>query len=322
MTDDMNVASTDEKNYAYYQLRRFCDSVKGVDGPYYDFIVTANQYSNKFAVVVINLSKLTQPVDTIIREYAKVFNGSSIATQLFVPIVFMYVDLASGIAKFQIVVEWNYGVPKVTSSNARQTWNEHNYSILCNYLDQTVRALPLSMWRVVKKIHFSDPTAISADIMYCRTFRDCYRMAEHPKLNSLEMFYRNLRGIPETDYPSDNLDDMILAVIKDRYPNAEKSSSLMVVNTELREYQRYGENGIAQGEILLMPDCSPFEFLNAYPDGIIPRINLSIFNVLTRDGHSSINSPFVYHADSIQAINDLNHLKQATYQPLTQFLVK
>ena len=73
--------------------------------------------------------------------------------------------------------------------------------------------LPIEKWRVIKEIKFEyeiNDQIFYGTVVYLRKFSECYKM-QTPKIdNDIETIKRYMVGIPQEEYPNDELDDVII----------------------------------------------------------------------------------------------------------------
>ena len=86
--------------------------------------------------------------------------------------------------------------------------------------------------------------SIEGKFVYLRNLSETYKMQAVPEnLSFKDKFYRLLNGIPQKEYPTDFLDEVIQKSINRQFPDNNSHSSLMVFSTELRnvflKYNRY-----------------------------------------------------------------------------------
>lgn len=98
----------------------------------------------------------------------------------------------------------------------------------------TTSSLPMDFVRVKKTITLNSEQVPEAEIIYFRKFSSEYKMMQ--QYNTYEdRFNRLLYGIPQNEYPEDDLDKEILKEIRKTYPHATIKSSLLLFDIELMD---------------------------------------------------------------------------------------
>lgn len=98
--------------------------------------------------------------------------------------------------------------------------------------------LPIEYIRVVKTIDLQADGYFDARIIYLRRFYgEEYRMQQHAEVTQEERFDRLLNGTPQNEYPSDDLDDLILSELRKEYPNASLKNKLLLFDVDLLNYR-------------------------------------------------------------------------------------
>lgn len=311
------------KVVAYYKLKKQDLTVEVVkDCSYYDFLLVAYDQSSRFAIKVYTTDHIkSDDIITLTREIQANYERAS---ELRIPIVLLYVNLTDGSLKFQKLLNWNFGIGKIADVRYEQIldWNSKNISILLAELGNEIRVLPESMFSVIKTISIQDEKYLEAKIIYLRKLHEGYKMNQKPgNLSEIESFTRCLEGIPEDYYPSDLLDRKIFEAVKKIYPNSTFRSSLLILNTEIRDLQHYSKLNSSNGRCFFMPDSSSvMDFLSQKVDGIIPNVNV----MAAYTPHLRYNPNGVFESNfsvecTIDEINDIENALE-TYRPLTDYL--
>jgi len=162
-----------------------------------------------------------------------------------IPIIMLAVNPTARKVNFGFQVVWHHG--KATIYN-KVKFRELTYrswgTALDNLLsmDDVIRVLNQNNLKVVKHLHISKNVAGEehfADVIYLRNLTKDYRMADKEIVDQKEKFNRFIFGIPDDEYPSDNLDGWIEELIGSKYKIEKRENSLLLFTTELRDLQVY-----------------------------------------------------------------------------------
>ena len=182
---------------------------------------------------------------------------------------------------------------------------------------QRVVQLPLENLRVKKTIHLNTKDFVEADIIYLRKFNNNYHMSTPPVLTEQERFNRILSGTPENEYPQDDLDNLILDVVKKQYPEAKVQSSLLLFDVDLIDIRHIKDKRKALFSIHSVSTVyNPLgEIIGAGQNNI--TINLEIYyypNLFKAFGISPIEQPIIINSQLI------SHFQQllTTYEPISE----
>lgn len=176
------------------------------------------------------------------------------------PLVLMLVDELGQSVKAALVVENHFGMPLVNNEINFKQINEENWPLIYDTIksaSNTIRVLEYSNCKIVKRITFQYPGEHhegTGHMLYLRHFRQDYRMRPREYSNRQQQFELYLKGIPEEDYPKDEVDELILHSIQSCYQGAKMKSSLLLLNTELRDFRRELQtNSTIEGRIEFIP---------------------------------------------------------------------
>lgn len=75
------------------------------------------------------------------------------------------------------------------------------------------------------------------DIVYLRDYLESYEIKNIQATNGQEIEKLLSPNCPQEDYPHDELDDMILAMVKEKFPDTKAHNHLLVCSNELRNLQ-------------------------------------------------------------------------------------
>lgn len=178
-----------------------------------------------------------------------------------VPIIILAVNPDIRKVNFGFQVVWHHG--KATIYN-KVKFRELTYrswgTALDNLLsmDDVIRVLNKNDLKVIKHLKISKKVGGEehfADVLYLRNLTKNYRMADKEVVDQKEQFNRFVFGIPEEEYPSDDLDGWIEEMIGGAYTIEDRKSGLLLFNTELRDLQVYRNSYLrAEGIILFELD--------------------------------------------------------------------
>lgn len=102
-----------------------------------------------------------------------------------------------------------------------------------------IKWLPDNFFRIVKTIRLNATTLVDAEIVYLRRFTETYKMRTKLPMTDIERFNRLLTGTPESEYPNDELDKLILKNMQRYYPSATVKSKSLLFETELLNLRLY-----------------------------------------------------------------------------------
>lgn len=170
------------------------------------------------------------------------------------PIVLMLVNENSGSIMLSIILYWKYGRAFINNKPKFRTLNENNVRWLSSCIEglyNVISFLDDNDLRVVKQIDLNDDRFEDAHVIYLRNFTATYKMKE--KNPEIDDFERMLNGTPQNEYPNDILDDVILAMIRKKYPNAEIKSSLHLFGLDIIKMQEQKIYSLANCTIKIVP---------------------------------------------------------------------
>lgn len=173
-----------------------------------------------------------------------------------VPIIILMVNTSTKRVSFGFQVVWHHG--KATIYN-KVKFRELTYrswgTALDNLLsmDDVIKVLNTDNLKVIKHLQITKNVGgkeYFADVMYLRNLTRDYRMADKEVVDQKEKFNRFVFGIPEDEYPSDDLDAWLEEIIGKQYKIEQKKSSLLLFTTELRDLQVYRNSYLKQDNII------------------------------------------------------------------------
>lgn len=105
-----------------------------------------------------------------------------------------------------------------------------------------ISCLPIDDIRIIKLIRISKKVqniSVDGHIVYTRTFSNTYKMQDNNKIKTeTERFGELFNGTPQSSYPNDEIDNLILTAVQTVYPEAEFFNKLLLFNVD-EENNRY-----------------------------------------------------------------------------------
>ena len=227
-----------------------------------DLLVRYNDDTDlKFGVIVKRaFDNLPDSIDRLVNMLNKVDYTQSVNQ---IPIVLLAVDEPTESAKIAFLVGWRFGKPRIYKNFELRNLNQKTADIclqIIKSMDDVIRILSVDDLNVLKKITFSkklsDNRVQQAEILYLRKLSSTYRMNQKEVVEEKERFERLLKGIPEEDYPQDELDMLIFESVKKQFKNAKVRSKLMLLSTELDDLQAYRDIHCVHTNLLVSPDLT------------------------------------------------------------------
>lgn len=246
------------------------------------------------------------------------------------PIIALYVDEASENAKVAFLVGWRFEKPRIYKDFELRNLNEKSAGIclqIIKSMDNVIRLLSADELYVLKHIVFSkqliDERKIRGEILYLRKLSTTYRMNQNEVVDERERIERMIKGIPEDEYPKDDLDRLIYESVKVKFKNAKVKSSLLLLSTELDDLQYFKNVHRHHTSLVVWPDTSNLPvFETDRMIGIDPfslDLELYVDNVLFRDVFDSVSFE---KEDPWEGWNSKlaqwNNMKE-TMRPISQF---
>lgn len=212
---------------------------------YYNLLISNQSEGFAFGAKV-GSTKMLQSND--FKEYFRVLSMANME-EIKYPIVAISVNENSEDVKMGMLTKIRLLRPKFFRNPRMVSVNENSVAILYDNIksmDNVIRNLNSDNWGVIKKINISiyrnDGFTAKAYVMYLRPFGEDYKC--QPDISDeKEKFERYVYGIPQDEYPSDIIDEVIEGGIATIYPGAEivQQSSLFLFNTDLDNLRRTTE---------------------------------------------------------------------------------
>ena len=176
------------------------------------------------------------------------------------PLVLILINEETQHMKAAIVVESHFGMPIVNREINFVELTPESWPLFYDTIksaDSTIRVLTDINFRILKRISFNydgEHHEGTGHLLYLRRFRPDYRMTPREVNSRQQQFELYLNGIPEEDYPSDDIDHMILDAVRNQYQNVVVRSSQLMLNTELRDLRNdIRRNNVLKGSIDFIP---------------------------------------------------------------------
>lgn len=228
--------------------------------PIYDLLVTYEDGSElKFGIKVRSSTYKSSSAFQEELQQLYDYDFKDVNSQL--PIILMCVNEQSESATFGFIVGWRYGSPHIYRDFEMKQMNQDNADKVINIIkimDNVIRIIDQKDFNILKCIEFSD---IQFDgriqpgkVLYLRKLSSIYKMSNKEIVDDKERFNRLLNGIPEDEYPSDIIDNVIYNSVRERYNNAIIKSSLILFTTDLRDLQYYNRCIHYSTEVSVRPD--------------------------------------------------------------------
>lgn len=176
------------------------------------------------------------------------------------PLVLILINEETQHMKAAIVVESHFGMPIVNREINFIELTPEMWPLFFDTIksaDSTIRVLTDINFRILKRISFiyqGEHHEGTGQLLYLRRFRPDYRMTPREVNSRQQQFELYLNGIPEEDYPCDDIDHMILDAVSNQYQNVVVRSSQLMLNTELRDLRNdIRRNNVLEGSIDFIP---------------------------------------------------------------------
>jgi len=233
--------------------------VEEVSSPYYDFIVTIEESSLVFGVEVKNSGFLhTNHYQDYLESLIEIDVSER---QNRIPILIAAVNEEDESVKIGFLLAWQFGRARLFKKPSMVELNKANADKIFDFIksmDETIRILSMHGMKVVKKIRVeyqhNDGRLSHGKVVYLRDFTEEYKMHQKEIVDEREQLERMIHGIPQDEYPDDELDGVIFNLILERFPKSTKISNLLLFSTELRDLQLLSKSNIRRMEYSITPD--------------------------------------------------------------------
>ena len=136
-------------------------------------------------------------------------------------------------------------------------------------MGNNIFVLPIEKWRIINKIKFEyeiNAQIFYGTVVYLRKFSECYKMQTPPVDNDIERIKRYMVGIPQEEYPNDELDDVIIKGLSAQLNVVHINSSLLIVNTDADDIMKYKNGHLQKVDLIIGPDWAslPLSILPFY----------------------------------------------------------
>jgi hypothetical protein len=219
-----------------------------------------------------------------------------------IPIIILSVNPVTKKILFGFQVVWHHAKATVYRNVKFRELTYRSWGIaLDNILsmDDVIRVISSPNIKVIKHLRLSknvDGIYYFADLLYLRSLRPDYRMADKEVVNQTEKFNRFLFDIPENEYPSDKLDDWIEGMISKVCVIEKKKSDLLLFTTELRDLQIYKNTYIKINKPLIF-ELENYDAISLPEESIVSlafNIELFVTDTMSQNAFSFEISPMLF----------------------------
>lgn len=234
--------------------------ISQAESPYYDLLVTIPEEGDLRFGVEIKSSTFTE---TQAFSYATRILADLDYTnpQTQIPIILMCVNESAETATFSFLIGWNYGYPKIYRKVELRKANKENFEVAkeaLKYMDNVIRVISENNWTVLKRIGLTKELGQNrssySELLYLRAFSSNYCMKQKQVTDEKEKLERLIKGIPEEEYPSDELDDFILNGVRTLYPDAKIKSSLILLSSDVKDIQILQNYWMEKASLMISPN--------------------------------------------------------------------
>ena len=329
--------STDEVIFCRIVANLLYKKINGIivtfsNTPLYDLVVEEKQSELLFGVKVVAMDYLAS---NDYQSYLKLLEESKYELKdERTPIILMCADKDTEIIRFGYQLTWErYRATVQTKVTLRDITPENWETMIANLkeMDRVIRILENDKISVIKRIavekKMSWGSIAHADIIYLRRFTEQYKMQKKEVQTEQERFNRMLIGIPEEEYPNDILDEFILKGVESVFPNPQKKSQILLLNTELQDLKRELERSKKEFKIRIEPEFSDLlnyqGFVTSFRILEIPLTlyhdPIKIFDDSFNDEYPSVVTPV---AEWIRGYGVLERLKNETLRSLEDVMTE
>lgn len=226
---------------------------------YFDLIVTLADQEIAFGVKIVRSGYIKT------NSYAEYLQRlEQHASDLQLPIVLMSINEAQEEVRIGLQFSWQYRRPVVISSVTLRSSSIERW----NYIIDVIRATASEIYKVgvlhldncyIKKtIKLEVPNQAGelhlAELVYLRKLSTEYKMNSPQERSPEDQFNLMLNGIPQSEYPSDVLDEAIFKAVYAKYQIQPTYNEMMILTTELSEVLRYREYCRGHVIVSLVPE--------------------------------------------------------------------
>lgn len=300
--------------------------------PLYDLVVEEKQSGLLFGVKAAGMD---YPDSGEYQSYLKLLEDCKYELKdERMPIILMCADKDTEIIRFGYQLTWERYRATIQTKVTLRDINPENWEALIvnlKEMDRVIRFLENDKISVIKRIAVEKKMSwggiAHADIIYLRRFTEQYKMQKKEVQTEQERFHRMLTGIPEEEYPNDILDDVILKGVESVFPNPQKKSQILLLNTELQDLKRELERSKKAINIRIEPEFSDLlnykGFVNSFRILEIPitlyHDPIKIFDDSFNDEYPSVVAPV---AEWIRGYGVLERLKNETLRSIEDVMTE
>lgn len=300
--------------------------------PHYDLVVQEKLSGLEFGVKV---GTMDYPSTDDYSTYLSLLEQSKyVLKEERLPIILMCADKETELIRFGYQLTWErYRASIQTKVTLRditsETWEEMVSNL--KEMDRVIRVLDSEKISIVKRIAVEKKMQwggiAHAEIVYLRRFTDQYKMQSKEVQTEQERFHRMITGIPEEEYPNDILDEVILKGIDSVFPNHNKKSQILLLNTELMDLKRELARSKKAFNVRIEPEFSDLINYNGFIQSFrileIPLTlyydSIKIFEDTFKEEYPAVTAPV---AEWIQNYGILEKLKNETLRSVSDIITE
>lgn len=205
------------------------------------------------------------------------------------PIALFSLDVTTEKGKCGVILSIGLSKIRIYYPPIMREVNTDNFAIIMNDIlasDYSIRSLYDNTYGVLKTISVKLPDYCSGlrdvsyygRIIYKRNFAQNYKMNTPEVIDDKEQWHRFMHGIPQNEYPSDELDGLILNVLKKKFEDVSVNNSLFLFNSELRNLRQIYSNQLRKKLIIQIGPKIDLDTMTQLGNYIVcPRIALTMF---------------------------------------------
>lgn len=255
---------------------------------YYDLYVEDS--SNGFAFGVKVVSPDFEDSEEFKQEYLpllKKIDQHDLSSIL--PIALLSLDETTETGKCGVILSIGLSKIRIYYPPIMREVNADNFAIIMNDIlasDYAIRSLYDNTYGVLKTISVKLPeyrhrlrdANVFGQIIYKRNFAQNYKMNTPEVIDDKEQWHRFMYGTPQSEYPHDELDNVILGALTEKFEDVSVDNSLFLFNSELRDLRQNYSNKLRKKLIIQVGPKIDSDAMALLGNVIVcPRIPLTIF---------------------------------------------
>lgn len=211
---------------------------------YYDLLVTHPEKGVQFGIEIVRSNYSRTHGYSLYIDMLRQHAGD-----IAVPIILMSVNEASEEVRMGIVFSWFHQHPLITQNVSMRKSSIESWDLLLSMLslssqvESPIQFLQMDKFFIKKNISLTaervNGHSYYAELVYLRRFSPDYRMNTHERNTQQEIIDFLLHGYNSEEFPSDLLDEAIYQSVRERFDIQPVHNQLILMNTELRDLQRY-----------------------------------------------------------------------------------